>query len=68
MTAAAPQMVRRSYAYRIYPTSWQQGELDRQLQLCCDLYVAAREQRMRVWRDLLLKPEGSVIAADRGRL
>ncbi len=67
MTAAAPQMLRRNYAYRIYPTSWQQGELDRQL-LCCDRYNAALEPRTRMWRDLLLKPDGTVIAADRGRL
>jgi hypothetical protein len=67
MTAAAPQMLRRNYAYWIYPTSWQRGELDRQL-LCCDLYNAAREPRTRMWRDLLLKPADSVIAADRGRL
>lgn len=68
MTAAAPQMVRRNYAYRIYPSRWQQGALARQLQLCCDLYNAALEQRTRMWRDLLLKPDDTVIAADRGRL
>lgn len=51
MTPAAPQMVRRNYAYRIYPTRWQQGELDRQLRLCCDIWNAALEHRTRMWRD-----------------
>ena len=42
---------RRNYEYRIYPTRWQQAELDRQLGLCADLYNAALEQRRRMWRD-----------------
>jgi hypothetical protein len=67
MTPAAPQLLQRNYTYRIYPNSCQQGELDRQLQLCCDRYNAAREPRTRMWRDLLLKPDDSMIA-DRGRL
>jgi len=51
MTPAATQTVRRNYAYRIYPTRWQEGELDRQLQLLCDIWNAALEQRRRMWRD-----------------
>jgi len=51
MTPKAAQTVRRNYAYRIDPTRCQQGELDRQLRLCCDLYNAALEQRRRMWRE-----------------
>ena len=40
----------RTWKYRLYPTTSQERELERQFDVACDLYNAALEQRIRAWR------------------
>lgn len=44
------QTLRRSYRYRLYPTSRQKQALESQLAFACELYNAALEQRQAAWR------------------
>jgi putative transposase len=40
----------RTWKYRLYPTTSQVRELERQLGIACDIYNAALEQRIWAWR------------------
>ena len=42
--------MQRTWKYRLYPTPSQASELEHQLAVACDLYNAALEQRIWVWR------------------
>jgi putative transposase len=43
-------MMIRSYKFRIYPTRAQVGMLERTLDICCELYNAALQERRDAWR------------------
>jgi putative transposase len=45
-----PTTLRRTYRYRLYPTSRQRAALEAQLRFACELYNAAVEQRRNEWR------------------
>ncbi len=46
----SPQVLQRTYRYRLYPTARQRLALEAQLGFACDLYNAALEQRRDAWR------------------
>src|ERR1022692_180562 len=43
-------MSRKTFRYRLYPTAAQRDRLDGQLQVCCELYNAALQERREAWR------------------
>src|ERR1043165_6349113 len=43
-------MAIRTYKYRIYPTRAQVTKLERTLDICCELYNAALQERRDAWR------------------
>ncbi len=45
-----PQVLQRTYRYRLYPTARQELALNSQLAFACELYNAALEQRRDAWR------------------
>lgn len=45
------QPIRRTYAYRIYPTKAQEAALEKQLREACALYNAALQHRRDAWRE-----------------
>lgn len=45
-----PQVLQRTYRYRLYPTARQRLALEAQLGFACELYNAALEQRRAAWR------------------
>lgn len=43
-------MLRKSFKYRIYPTTAQADTLEEHLRICCELYNAAIQERRDAWR------------------
>lgn len=43
-------MCNKTFRFRLYPTAEQRDVLDRQLQICCELYNAALQERRDAWR------------------
>jgi putative transposase len=43
-------MSKKTFRYRLYPTSAQRDVLDDQLRICCELYNAALQERRDAWR------------------
>src|SRR3990167_891215 len=43
-------MSKKTFRFRLYPTAAQPDVLDGQLQICCELYNAALQERRDAWR------------------
>src|SRR5712692_9427224 len=43
-------MSKKTFRFRLYPTTEQRAVLDGQLRLCCELYNAALQERREAWR------------------
>ncbi len=50
MDSEPPELLQRTYRYRLQPTARQQLALAAQLAFACELYNAALEQRRDAWR------------------